>query len=96
MGEVIGPVSAVNGFRGAGAIRRAKIGSPASKTFGQLRVGIVSTVMTTPRSKHFSWAFAVANRDAIVAPVSRRQVSGRILIIRLTGRGTASRLYGWG
>jgi hypothetical protein len=31
-------------------------------------VGIVSIVITTPRSKNVSWAFAVANRDAIVAP----------------------------
>src|ERR1700722_8120351 len=64
----------------------AKIGSPASKTFGQLRVGMVSTVMATPGSEYFIWALAVANRDAIVAPARQRHVSGRILIFRLAGR----------
>src|ERR1700722_1076278 len=71
---------------GSSTCSYTKIGSPASKTLGQLRVAMVSTVMTTPRSEHFIWALAVANRDAIVALVRQRQVSGRILIFRLAGR----------
>src|SRR5690348_13491581 len=65
------------------------MGSPASKTFGQIRVGrvsTVSTVITTPRSQQASCALAVANRDAIVAPVPPRHVSSRILIFRLAAR----------
>jgi hypothetical protein len=79
MGKVMGPVSAVSGFHGAGPVRRA------------CGMCFVTTVRASASSGQ---AFAVANRDAIVAPVSRRQVGGRILIFRLTGRGTASRLYG--
>ena len=46
--------------------------------------------------EHFSSALAVANRDAIVAPVSGRPVSRPILIFRLGRAACRFRLYGCG
>jgi hypothetical protein len=53
MGKVMGPVSAVSGFHGAGPVRRA-----CGMCF----------VITIRAAASSGQAFAVADRDAIVAP----------------------------